>query len=79
MNIANKTYARGRAAEIEDDIAVLQSQLKHTKASLRSVVNRDEINVSDARALLADYEEKSDKLSDLFKALYEIKEAWGLK
>ena len=78
-DIPNITYARGRVVELQEQISTLQTQLKHIKLSLRSVVSQDEISVSEAKALLSDYEDKSTQLSELFKKLFEIKKSWGLE
>ena len=79
MDNENITYARGRVVELGEEIEALRTQLRHLRKSLCSLTCREEIAVREARALLDDYEEKSEKLSETFKTMYEIQEKWGLK
>jgi len=79
MSEESITYARGRVVELQEEIEILKSQMQPVKKTICSLsCSEDTLDVKQIKALLDDYEVKSNKLSDTFKKLNTIKEKWGI-
>lgn len=79
MSDENITYAKGRIYELQESIQAQQLVFEPIKKAISREADKETINTQKLRSLLDEYDIKTDKLSQSFKELYQIKEKWGIK
>lgn len=76
--IENKTYAKGRVVELNEEIEVLLNKIKPLQKEINHLSsNEDDLNTSSIRNLCDKYDALRKNITQKWIQINELKKIWG--